>query len=148
MTQVNESGWRGLALAAALLGLGAVLLGALGSHVVDLNDAQARHRWNIALQIHYFQAAALMALAALTATTVAGRKLFLAGWLQVSGTLVFCGSLYLGAAGIGGLPGWITPAGGLVLILGWAALVVTLFISRPGRAGPAASGSLPDVGRP
>lgn len=129
----NDSGWRGLALAAALLGMCAVLFGAIGSHAIDLSEVLARQRWDIALQIHYFQAAALLALAALCASGATRGKLRWPGWLQVLGTLVFCGSLYLRAAGIAGLPEFVTPAGGLVLILGWASLVVMLVLSRQGR---------------
>lgn len=128
----TPSAWRGLALSAALLGFTAVLLGALGSHAVQLDDAAARHSWDIALQMHYFQAAAIMALAALSATQVAGSKLQLTGWLQVLGTAVFSGSLYLRAAEQGGLPGWITPTGGLILLLGWVCTVLVLIIG-PGK---------------
>ena len=130
---MNDSGWRGLALAAALLGLCAVLLGAIGSHAIELSGEQARQRWDIALQIHYFQAAALLALAALCASAATNRKLLWPGWMQVLGTLVFCGSLYLRAAGMTGLPGFVTPAGGLVLIFGWSTLLVMLVLSHPGR---------------
>ncbi len=108
-----------------------MLLGAAGSHAVQLADAAARHRWDIALQIHYFQAAALLALAALSATKAAGRKLRLPGLLQISGTVVFSGSLYLRAAELVWLPGWITPAGGLILLLGWTITVLALI--KPGK---------------
>jgi len=128
------SSWRGLAVCAALLGLAAVLLGALGSHAIKLDDAAARNRWDIALQIHYFQAAALMALAALSATGVIGRKLRVPAWLQISGSLLFCGSLYLRAGGLDWLPGWITPAGGLVLLSGWALTILALIPFRATRA--------------
>lgn len=127
--------WRWLALAAALLGFSAVLLGAAGSHAIDLSGASAAQRWNTALQIHYFQAAALMALAALLASPsnssssslpAAGmitRLLLLSGCIQLLGTLLFCGSLYLRAVQIESLPGWITPSGGLVLLAGWLLLI-------------------------
>jgi uncharacterized membrane protein YgdD (TMEM256/DUF423 family) len=127
--QATGSGWLGLALIAAPMGLTAVLLGAVGSHAVSLNDATAQNRWDIALQIHYFQAAALLALAALSATQVAGRKLLLPGLVQAFGTVLFSGSLYLRAIEVAWLPGWITPAGGLVLLSGWLVLMLSLIKS-------------------
>jgi uncharacterized membrane protein YgdD (TMEM256/DUF423 family) len=144
MTAVIQpvAAWSWLALAAALLGFSAVLLGAAGSHAVDLSDAAAAQRWTTALQIHYFQAAALMALAALAAAqagshpaaissaqqaTKAGAKsLLLPGYLQLLGTVLFCGSLYLRALQIDWLPGWITPMSGLILLAGWLLLIGVL----------------------
>ncbi len=124
--QQQPATWRWLALAAAVLGLSAVALGAVGSHAIQLVDAAAEHRWEIALQIHYFQAAALLALAALSATIPAGRRLLVPGLLQLLGTLLFSGNLYLRAVANEILPGWITPMGGSILLLGWAGLILTL----------------------
>jgi uncharacterized membrane protein YgdD (TMEM256/DUF423 family) len=134
--------WRWLAVAAALLGFSAVLLGAAGSHAIDLSAATAAQRWDTALQIHYFQAAALLALAAFAAARSAApaephaitgpdasagvKVLLLSGWVQALGTVVFCGSLYLRVLQIEALPGWITPMGGLVLLSGWLLLLLAL----------------------
>lgn len=120
------SNGRWLAIAAALLGLSAVAFGALGSHAIQLADAPAENRWAIALQIHYFQAAALLALSALSATVPASRRLLVVGWLQLLGTLLFCGNLYLRAVAIDVLPGWITPMGGMILLLAWVGLILIL----------------------
>ena len=142
--------WRWVALAGALLGFTAVLLGAIGSHAIDLSGDAALRRWNVALQIHFFQAAALLALAGLQAAVQGGNSRFdtagssaasfkahgparwlnWIGGLQFTGTLLFCGSLYLRSAQPPGLPGWITPAGGLVLLAGWLLLLVMLVAVR------------------
>lgn len=141
-------GWRGLAAFAALLGFLAVLLGAVGSHAIDLADGAAERRWNIALQLHFFQAAALLALAACVAAVQSpqteadanGKRIGLApfgrlptwmtiaGWVQAAGILLFSGSLYLRAAQLEVLPGWVTPSGGLVLLAGWLLLVLVLVV--------------------
>jgi len=118
--------WRQLALVASLLGLSAVLLGAVGSHAVELVDAVAEQRWSIALQIHYFQSAALLALAALAAARPEGQSFFWPGLLQVLGTLLFCGTLYLRALAPNTLPGWIAPIGGVLLLSGWFGLILAL----------------------
>jgi len=48
----------------------------------------------------------------------------IAGWLLLCGTALFSGSLYILVAA--GLPfvAWITPLGGICLILGWTAFAV------------------------
>ena len=124
-----NSCWRWLAMAAAVLGFSAVLLGATGSHAVKLETAAAEHSWAIALQIHYFHAAALLALAALSAAVPTPTLLWLPGLLQVLGTLGFSGSLYLKAAQVSLLPGWVTPASGMALLISWLCLIAILISS-------------------
>lgn len=130
--------WRWLALCAAFLGLTAVLLGAAGSHAIDLSGEDSARRWSTALQLHYFQAAALLALAALGAVLSSQRRWLLPGWIQFTGTLMFCGSLYLRAIHVDWLPTWITPLGGLVLLAGWGLLIVMLAFWR----GPTQDGEV------
>ena len=139
MSTSSLPSWRWLALAAALLGLSAVLLGAVGSHAIQLEDAVAEGRWSVALQIHYFQAAALLALSALAAAQPGDRKWFWPGLLQLLGTLLFSGSLYLRALPPGhalngmssGIPGWIAPIGGMLMLIGWASLILILARKAP-----------------
>jgi uncharacterized membrane protein YgdD (TMEM256/DUF423 family) len=121
-----NSGWRWLAMAAAVLGFSAVLLGATGSHAVKLETAAAERSWAIALQIHYFHAASVLAIAALSAAVPARPLLWIPGSLLALGTLVFSGSLYLKAAQVELLPGWVTPAGGMVLLIAWLCLILIL----------------------
>jgi uncharacterized membrane protein YgdD (TMEM256/DUF423 family) len=49
--------------------------------------------------------------------------------LVTAGIILFCGSLYLLAAGVHGI-GLATPLGGLLLILGWLVLAASL-LRRP-----------------
>ena len=110
--------WRWLASGAALFGLFAVALAALGAHAIPLDSPDAQRLWNVALQIHMFHAAAMLAIAALAAALPA--KSFTPGWVIMAlGTLIFSGSLYLRAAGISLLPEGLPPIGGLLLLLAW-----------------------------
>lgn len=118
--------WRWLAMAAAVLGFSAVLLGATGSHAVKLDTAAAERSWAIALQIHYFHATALLALAALSAAVPSRPLLWLPGLLLALGTVGFSGSLYFKAAQFSLLPGWVTPVGGMVLLVAWLCLILIL----------------------
>jgi uncharacterized membrane protein YgdD (TMEM256/DUF423 family) len=107
---------RWLALAAALLGLAAVVLAALGSHAVDMQgQAALRQIWHTASMMHMFHAAALLALAGLKGDR---RWVGRGAWLLVAGTVIFCGSLYLRVL----LPtasAPVAPFGGFLLMLGW-----------------------------
>ena len=46
--------------------------------------------------------------------------------MMAVGVLLFSGSLYLRATGFEFLPGPVTPAGGIILMLGWALLFIGL----------------------
>ncbi len=114
-----------IALAAALLGLSAVVLAALGSHVVDIDgQPQLQRVWQTASGIHMFHAAALLALASLLAR-LENRGLYWSAWLLVTGVVIFCGSLYLRV--ILPMPAApLAPLGGLLLMAGWSLAAVAL----------------------
>jgi uncharacterized membrane protein YgdD (TMEM256/DUF423 family) len=110
--------WRWLACGAALFGLSAVVLAALGAHAIPLDSPDAGRLWNVALQIHMFHTVAMLAISALAVALPA--RHFVPGWVIMAlGTLVFSGSLYLRAAGVLLLPEGLPPIGGLLLLLGW-----------------------------
>ena len=124
--------WRITALIAALYGLLAVVLAALGAHLLPMNEPGAAKLWATALQMHMFHAAALLAVAALAASR---RSAFMSwsGLLMAVGVLMFSGSLYLRAAGHEFLPGPVTPLGGLVIMLGWVMLFMAVAIEKTNR---------------
>jgi len=51
--------WRGIALIAALYGLLAVVLAALGAHLLPTDKPDVQKLWATALQIHMFHAVSL-----------------------------------------------------------------------------------------
>jgi uncharacterized membrane protein YgdD (TMEM256/DUF423 family) len=106
---------RQVALAGALLCLSAVILAAMGSHVFDMNGLQAS--WQIATLIHLFSAAALIGLAACM-SRLESRLLKWGAWLIVTGSVIFCGSIYLHVITGHTLPA-VTPSGGMLMIAGW-----------------------------
>lgn len=116
---------RAIALAAALLSLSVIMLAALGSHLIDMRGLHSI--WQTALNIHMFNAAAILALAALPGNIQSG-ILQWGAWLVVSGTVVFSGSIYLHIISGHQLSG-AAPAGGLLMMAGWA-LVVLAFLRR------------------
>ena len=106
---------RAVGFAAALLSLSAVILAAMGSHLIDMKGLQGI--WNTASIIHLFNAAALMGLAALLELRPSV-FLYRAAWLVILGTCVFCGSIYLHVIYGRAMPG-VTPSGGLLMMAGW-----------------------------
>lgn len=116
---------RGIALAAALLALSAVVLAAMGSHLFEMNGMQ--DLWQTASNLHLFNAAGLMGLAALLASHDS-TPLKWGGWLVVLGTVVFCGSIYLHVITGRTVPA-VTPSGGLLMMAGWL-LAVFAFLRR------------------
>jgi uncharacterized membrane protein YgdD (TMEM256/DUF423 family) len=116
---------RFVALAAALLSLAAVVLAALGSHLIDMKGLQGV--WQTASIVHMFNAAALIGLAALL-SRMESFSLKWGAWLIVLGTLVFSGSIYLHIITGQQILG-ITPAGGVLMMTGWC-LVVLAFLRK------------------
>ncbi|MDB6166721.1 MAG: hypothetical protein JWQ83_1861 [Lacunisphaera sp.] len=118
---------RSTVIAASLLGLTGVVLGAAGAHG-PLHDALVAagtlDTWRTAVLYHLIHAVALLALAGWTAgwpaVRWAGR-----GWL--AGVMLFSGSLYWLALGGPKFLGPITPLGGLALLSGWLFLAWTAF---------------------
>ena len=116
-------------LAGALLGALAVITGAFGAHGLEGRlDAHHLDLWHKAVDYHALHALALVAVGLLQRN---GSTPALAGWLLLTGILLFSGSLYLLAlTGLRWL-GMITPFGGLSFILGWLALAMWSLRNSP-----------------
>jgi len=104
--------------------LTAVILAASGAHgPLAPTDPQAIRYLDTAVTFHLFHSLALMVLGFWPGR----RPLRLAVLsLLATGTLLFSGSLYLQTMSAFALPGPVTPLGGLLLILGWAAWLVAV----------------------
>ncbi|MGQ0594640.1 MAG: DUF423 domain-containing protein [Gammaproteobacteria bacterium] len=112
------------AVCGAISGFVAVAAGAFGAHFLKARlapDALAIFETGARYQMYH--ALALLAVACVTARapSVVGSA---AGWLFVTGTVVFSGSLYaLALTGWRGL-GAVTPLGGAAFLCGWVCLLV------------------------
>lgn len=117
-------------VAAGILGLSGVALGALGAHAlkVTLAERGTAVAWETAARYHLFHAVALLGLAAWlrAAPSAAPGARWLAwaarGWC--AGLVLFSGSLYWLALGGPRWLGPVTPLGGIALMLGWLAVVI------------------------
>lgn len=110
-------------------GLLAVALGAFGAHALEARLATAADGvdrlgwWQTAAQYHLVHALAL-ALSAYLAARVPGAAAHASGYCFAAGIVLFSGSLYAMALTNVRAFGPLTPLGGLLLLAGWAAVVV------------------------
>ena len=116
------------AVMVAVAGASAVLLGALGAHVLRrLVAAPMLEVWQTAVHFQFWHALAL-AICALSARR--SHAAYLGTILFALGIMLFCGSLYALALGAPRMVGAITPLGGLAFVAGWIALGVALYRSQ------------------
>mgnify|MGYP006291498935 FL=1 len=125
-----------LLLVAALLGFLSVAIGAAAEHALRPGLDEETWRW-VLTAIRYHQVGALAALAVALATWIAlpakaARRLALAGWLFIAGTVLFSFSIYAAAlTGIDALT-FVTPFGGTTLMLAWLAVAWAALVRRDG----------------
>lgn len=117
------------AVAVAVAGASAVVLGAFGAHALRTRlTAPMLDIWQVAVRFQFWHALALLACVTLARHSHAA---YLAATLFSLGIVLFCGSLYALALGAPRPVGVVTPLGGLCLIAAWVALGVALFRDRP-----------------
>ena len=125
MLTSNSSAYRWLAVA-ALAGLLAVALDALGAHALGPSPDPARLRLlELATRYQLVHAVALIGVAALQAGTE-GRPspwLRVSAWTLTLGIIFFCGGLTLRALTSIEIAGPLVPVGGTAFVVGWAALL-------------------------
>ncbi len=102
---------------AGLGGAASVVAGALAAHLAG--DAKAAELLRTGALYGMVHAAALLAVVAIGMRRLVVR---VAGWSFAAGIVLFSGSLFALAAGGSRWLGWMTPFGGVLLIIGWAAL--------------------------
>ena len=108
--------------AAALLGLTAVVIGALSAHALEKGlSADSIRRIDTGLKYQFYHVAALLSVGILSSLhrNHESITLKLSGITFFIGVLLFSGSLYSYAITGNQLFSKITPFGGLSLILGW-----------------------------
>jgi uncharacterized membrane protein YgdD (TMEM256/DUF423 family) len=111
-------------LAGAIAGLVGVGFGAFGAHGLRgklTPDMLAVFETGVRYQMYH--ALALLLTAALL-PRMPGKAMAAAGWLFVSGIVLFSGSLYLLAVTGVTVLGAITPIGGVAFLAGWLSLIV------------------------
>ena len=116
-------------LAAGILGLIGVGLGAFGAHTLKavLLERGMLQSWETAARYHLIHAVALLGVAAWVRAAAGGSGVRLMHWVTLLwcvGLVLFSGSLYWLALGGPRWLGPITPFGGLALIVGWLLVAI------------------------
>ena len=115
-----------MAFFGALFGAIGVMMGAFGAHALkDKLSLNFLNAFEIGVRYQLFHALALFA-AAWLYTQFPHIFLTIAGWLFVTGTFLFSGSLYLLALTGARSFGAVTPIGGMLLVLGWIFILIRL----------------------
>ncbi|PID50443.1 MAG: hypothetical protein CR991_01565 [Proteobacteria bacterium] len=106
-------------LAASLLGMLAVILGAFGAHGLEkLLEEPMQQRFHTGVEYQFYHTSALLALGLLYLHDP-NKWLRYAAYAFIFGIIVFSGSLYLYVLTANRNFGMITPVGGSSFILGW-----------------------------
>lgn len=108
----------------------AVALGAFGAHGLKSKvAAEMLDVWQTGVQYQMFHALGLILVGVMLNLYPHAAQLPLAGWLLLTGIVLFSGSLYLlvltGVRPIG----MVTPIGGVSFLLGWLLLAVSVWRS-------------------
>lgn len=127
---------RVLLIVAGVYGFLGVALGAFGAHGLRpiferaADSAKRFEWWHTATQYHLVHALAI-GLAAWLVGRTQSTAATVAGFAFAGGVLLFSGTLYtMAITGVRWL-GAVTPIGGVMLLVGWAAIVVAAFAVRP-----------------
>lgn len=112
---------------AAINGLLAVAFGAFGAHALRARVSESLlSAWQTGVQYQFYHALALLAVGVLLTKNLNHSLLITCGVLFAVGIVLFSGSLY--GLTLGG-PKWlgpVTPAGGMLLIFGWAVFIAAI----------------------
>ena len=120
---------RSLLVAGAVLGFIGVASGAFGAHAVRGRiSAERLENWKTAADYQLWHALATI-VAGLAAARWESGAAAAAGWCFVAGTVIFSGSLYALALTDRRRLGAVTPIGGVVLLVGWALLIIAGLIA-------------------
>jgi len=103
-----------------------IVVGALASHALQkVLEARQLESLHTAVNYQLFNALGLLAIGLLMRADDLPALRVVSG-LLIAGILAFSGGIYLMLAGAPRLLGLVTPAGGILLIAGWAWFAVTM----------------------
>ncbi|WP_242084102.1 DUF423 domain-containing protein [Aestuariivivens sediminis] len=121
---------RKILIVAGIMGLTGVIIGALGAHALkELISVEAQQSFETGVRYQMYHALFLLFVGHSEAISFKSKKSIL--YLVLSGVLLFSGSIYALATNTLTLfnfksIAFITPLGGLLLILGWLVLIINL----------------------
>lgn len=116
-----------IAIFGAILGLTSVMMGAASDHLFSgLITAENAERLDVALRYHQLYAILILGLGLYGLHTQHHRALKCAGYIFCTGTILFCGSLYISLFPEFDMATYLTPLGGIMLMIGWCLIIFNL----------------------
>lgn len=113
--------------AGGLLGLTGVMMAALAAHALPGRlSAQSLGFVHTAIEMQMWHALALVGCGILARLLPSSRRVLVAGWGFLIGTLLFCGAVYALALDGIEIPA-MAPTGGFLTMLGWISLASLAF---------------------
>ena len=111
----------------ALLGALGVALGAFGAHALKptLLANQSLETYELAVRYQFYHAFALLIIGLLM-EKIESKTLVSAATCTVAGVVLFSGSLYALAFETGKAMAFVTPIGGVFLLIGWVLLLISV----------------------
>lgn len=103
---------------AALSLLIATIAGAAGSHALALDERSLR-AFQTAVDFQFFHGLGIIGVTLAGLRRVTGKLVWVAAWMLVAGTVLFCGSIYATTLGAPDFLGSAAPYGGIAFMLGW-----------------------------
>jgi uncharacterized membrane protein YgdD (TMEM256/DUF423 family) len=110
----------------------ATIGGAAASHALTGLDAGQLKAFETAVDFQFFHGLGLLAVTMIGERHGSVRGIWLAAWLLVAGTVLFCGSIY---ATTFGAPSWVdsaAPVGGVAFMAAWTLLALVLVFDARG----------------
>ncbi|KAG5474393.1 hypothetical protein LSCM1_03174 [Leishmania martiniquensis] len=110
------------------LGLTGVIAGAIGSHALKAKTAEERNAFVTGSQYQLMHSMAALAALALShavrnTSPVAAKRLHISAYMFLVGTTLFSGTVYARVFGAPQSMGQLAPAGGYIMMGGWASLI-------------------------
>lgn len=113
---------------ATIYGLLGVALGAFGAHALSSHlDTDMLAIWHTGNDYQFYHALALLGVGVLMRTSGTSNWLNASAICFCAGVLIFSGSLYILALSGARWWGAVTPIGGVLLIAGWATLLMGIW---------------------
>jgi len=105
----------------------AIALGAFGAHgLKDIVEERMLANFETGVRYHMYSALGIMLIALASKLVASDKKMSLGALLVTIGTCIFSGSLYVMALTGLTILGAITPIGGVLMIVGWVIVVVSI----------------------
>ena len=105
----------------------AIALGAFGAHgLKDIVEERMLANYETGVRYHMYSALGIMLIALASKLVANDKKMSLGALLVTIGTCIFSGSLYVMALTGLTILGAITPIGGVLMIVGWVIVVVSI----------------------